>query len=190
LLPIQGFYLRDGLNLVVDSETAGKTSTFLCRPDGSVKRLWTGPYDSPLDIKQAPDGTLWTISETSWVTTQRRGKATYLRKALKVLAMTTPGESFEVKVEKAVTASGVYGDISVLRSEGNYLWVNLGDKYLAKVSVSEPRDFKLWPMPRSLRFPAEIRPNPAITASPGGVFIIALKGIYFMDWEGKTRKIG
>ncbi|OGR52395.1 MAG: hypothetical protein A2049_00525 [Elusimicrobia bacterium GWA2_62_23] len=181
---VPGVRLTDGLNFLVPVRVKDDYSTYLCRPNGKSEMIWPSYFRVTQNLTITPDGTVWGVERRPLPPAGRSPNADI---ATALFYLLTP----DGKAMSAVNTDGIlrkagitYGDIWPLRAQNGYLWFNAGNKFLVKAEAANPENAKFWKLPKVVR-----ERHKTVSPSTDGVFIAGADGIYFMDWEGGSRKI-
>lgn len=184
-LPVTGVALADGLNFLVPAKTKDGYATYICRPSGKAEPIWPDYFRTPINVSVTPDGSVWGVTLTT-VPAAGDPEKTAVRAKFGLLmadGSVHPSISTDRILERTGLA-GSYGEITPLRAQAGHVWFNAGDRYLVRAAVGAPADLKAWRFPKVVNNRAGL-----VSASYEGVFIAAADGVYFMDWDGKTKKI-
>ncbi|MFA6318879.1 MAG: hypothetical protein WC943_15830, partial [Elusimicrobiota bacterium] len=140
-----------------------------------VQQVWRSPESVHYSLEMAADGTWW-----GW-----RDKFTLhlLTREGKFL----PPVSVEPAIRSLKSGQGeLKGMPRVLRMEEGKLWLLAEDgRYLAVVDVGTGRLVESWAMPKGC---GDFITLPHATSD--GFFLDGRKGLYFVGWDGKARKLG
>lgn len=182
--PIPGVQLAGGLHFLAPVRAKDDYSTYLCRPDGKSEMVWPSYFRVTQNLTLTPDGTVWGV-ERRPLAPAGRHPDTGIATALFYL-LTPDGKSMSaVNTDGLLRKAGItYGDIWPLRARDGYLWFNAGNKFLVKAEAGNLDNASFWELPKVVR-----ERHKTVSPSADGVFIAGADGIYFMDWEGKKRKI-
>lgn len=188
-LPEPGIELADGMNFFIPTETKNDRATWLCRPNGKVELIWPEYFRPTMNLKVAPDGTVWGKTETKKISKFRSALGGYslMKQPAPVFyILTADGRALSgIKTDQVVEKAGVaYGKIDLAHSAGDNLWFVSGSKYLVRTSLKDARDVKVWKLPAVIREWLD-----QVSPSADGVFITAADGVYFMDWNGNSKKL-
>jgi len=187
--PLAGLKLDDGLNFIVPA----RSSTYLCRPDGRTETLWPEYFRLGQNFYLTPDGTAWgtTLSHSRITEFSLLGRSLYDFDEPVFYILTREGKALSgLQIHSALKKAGEKnGRAGLLKAEGDTLWFNVGDKYLVRVSAADTDDFKSWKLPASVWEGNHSLSPSNVSASRRGIFIAAEDGVYFMDWEGKLKKL-
>ena len=188
-LPEPGVDLADGMNFLVPVKTKDGYATWLCRPGGKAEMIWPEYFRLMQNLTVAPDGTVWGKKETRRVSKFKIALGGYSKLAQEAplfYVLTSDGRALSgIKADQVVEKAGVDGgDIELAHSAGDNLWFVSGSKYLVRTDLAGAGEVKVWELPAVIRNRIK-----QVQASADGVFTAAADGVYFTDWEGKTRKI-
>jgi hypothetical protein len=190
--PVPGFYLKDGINFLVVAGEKAESTTYLCRPDGTVRPLWSRFFAFPFNVTVAPDGTVWNKLDNPGRITRSGFITKTLLNSPSFYIQHREGKSFERRFDGILLKTGVKdGNIRLAHSDGDALWLIVGNKYLAKTGIHDPNRIALWRLPETPQFSYRLFSHsfPMVHPAPEGIFVMAFKGVYFMDWEGRIKKI-
>jgi hypothetical protein len=198
---VPGFYLKDGIGFIVEYRKDGRKYSVLCRPDGKTTSLplQFDYFNHPYGPQMAPDGTFWNRklerAQLTWAAENKLrtegGDARFAGATFDIL--TSEGRALRVKLDGVLRATRVNnGNIRLVHAKGDHLWFSVGNKFMAKTSAQDTENFRLWRLPQ-----APLQPRmesygllwDTISPATDGIFITGTKGVYFMDWEGRIRKL-
>lgn len=188
-LPEPGVELADGMNFLVPLKTKDGYATWLCRPNGKAEMIWPEYFRLMQNLKAAPDGTVWGKKETRMLSKFKIALGGYSRLAQEAplfYILTSDSKPLSgVKADQVVEKAGVDGgEIDLVHSAGDNLWFVSGSRYLVRTDQKGAGEVKVWKLPSVIRNRIK-----QVQASADGVFTAAADGVYFTDWEGKTRQI-
>lgn len=186
--PVRGIELADGLNFIVPTETKDSEATYLCRPGGKTELIWPEYFRLTLNLSPTPDGALWGLGRKSL---QSSGSPMVNLIAPELYILTADGEALSaLSTFRVLERTGVTnGQIRLLKAGGGYLWYNADNRFLVRAGIKNGEDLKIWKLPKVPRKRGYYAKEGAVSPSPEGIFIAATDGVYFMDWEGKSKKI-
>ncbi len=187
--PEPGVELADGMNFLVPVKTKDGYATWLCRPNGKAEMVWPKYFRLMANLTVAPDGTVWGRMETRKISRFKAALGGYSevsQEAPLFYVLTSDGRALSgIKADKVVEKAGVDGrDIELVHSAGDNLWFVSGSRYLVRTNLAGAGDVKVWELPSVISNRIK-----QVSASADGVFITAADGVYFTDWDGKTRKL-
>ncbi len=188
-IPVPGIELADGMNFIVPAEINKKAVTYLCRPNGKAEPIWPEYFRLTQNLSLTPDGAVWGIGIKSL--------RSYGSPAVKMISpefyiLTAEGTPLSaVNTRGIMERTGVTnGEIRLLKAGGGYLWFNADNRYLVRAGIKNMEELRIWRLPAVPRkrdyYYARVG---AVSPSPDGIFVAATDGVYFMDWEGKGKKI-
>ncbi len=189
--PFMGVERADGFNYIVPAREGKKEVTYICPPGGKARKLWNGYFRLGADLWQAPDGTLWGYNRKARITSTVTGITGTSRKEFDSPSfniLTRDGRSIESFQLDAVLRElpQAEGDIALVREEKGELWFTIGNDYLVKTPPGGQTPYSVWKLPVSVR---EKFWRSALQPTRDGMIISAMDGVYFMDWEGRARKL-
>ncbi len=188
-IPVQGIELADGLNFIVPAEINKKAVTYLCRPNGKAEPIWPEYFRLTQNLSLTPDGAVWGVGIKSL---QSYGSPAVKMISPEFYILTAEGTPLSaVNTRGIMERTGITnGEIRLLKAGGGYLWFNADNRYLVRAGIKNMEDLKIWRLPAVPRnsgyYYARVG---AVSPSPDGIFVAATDGVYFMDWEGKGKKI-
>lgn len=187
-LPVPGIELPDGLNFIVAAETKEGESTYLCRPGGKAEVIWPEYFRLALNLSVTPDGAVWGVGRKTAVSA---GSQMVYLISPELYILTADGEALSAwSTFRVLERTGVTnGELRLLKAGGGYLWFNADNRYLVRAGIKNSEDLKIWRLPEVPRRRGHFAREGSVSPSPEGVFITAADGVYFMDWEGKSKKI-
>jgi len=197
--PFPAFQLNGKASFFVPAEGKHGLFTYYCRSGAAAQAVWPGYARQPLSyyhlrttIWPTPGGAAWWRAEDRTTGFHREPVFLIVNEEGKALPpVRFPG----AMIKEAGTDQ--LSDAILLRASGDDLWFNLAGKYLARLSAGKPDQYKLWKFP-------ELTPvlqhhgcclssydNYALSVKPvgGGAMLAALDGVYFMDWNGNSKKL-
>jgi hypothetical protein len=179
---IPGIELADGLNFVVLAKTPDGYVSHLCRPNGKTEII------QPDSCWHTPDGTVWGIKRIKAASINPSKTASF-RTAFYILR--GDGSVFStIRTDRISEKTGITDlAITPLRARNGYFWFNAGDKYLVKCGTKDSVDLTIWRLPKIPVKSGWLARESSVSATPDGIFIAAVNGVYFMDWDGKKKKI-
>jgi hypothetical protein len=190
--PLIGVKLADGMNYIVPAgEGKGAQAAYLCPPGKAARRLWPDYFRVGMNLRTAPDGTLWGYNRVSRVEPARTGRGAVPEEALnspRFHILTHEGRSIESFTLDAILRDlhALEGDIALAREEKGSLWFTIGNAYLVKTGTNPHGPYSAWKLPDSVR---EKYWRSTLLATRNGIMIAAMDGVYFMDWEGRQKKL-
>lgn len=187
-LPLPGIELADGLNFLAAAEKHGKSATYLCRPNGKTELIWPEYFHLTQNLTVNPDGAVWGMSP-KWA--QSAGNSMVNLRSQLFYILTAEGTPLPaVSTFRILERTGVTnGEIRLLKAGGGYLWFNADNRYMVRAGAKDTDELKIWRLPKVPRVRGYFAREGSVSPSPEGVFITAADGVYFMDWEGKAKKI-
>jgi hypothetical protein len=182
--PIPGVQLAGGTHFLVPIRIKDDYSTYLCRPDGKPEMIWPSYFRVTQNLTITPDGTVWGVERRPLPPAGRSPNADIATALFYIL--TPDGKAMSaLNTDGLLRKAGItYGDIWPLRAQNGYLWFNAGNKFLVKAEAANLEKAEFWKLPKVVR-----ERHKTVSPSTDGVFIAGADGIYFMDWEGGSRKI-
>ncbi|MDD5209296.1 MAG: hypothetical protein PHV36_07920 [Elusimicrobiales bacterium] len=188
-LPVPGIELADGMNFIVPAEINKKAVTYLCRPNGKAELIWPEYFRLTQNLSLTPDGAVWGVGIKSL--------QSYGSPAVKIInpefyILTAEGTPLSaVNTRGIMERTGVTnGEIRLLKAGGGYLWFNADNRYMVRAGIKNMEDLKIWRLPAVPRKRGYYYARAgAVSPSPDGIFVAATDGVYFMDWEGSSKKI-
>jgi hypothetical protein len=190
--PLIGVKLADGMNYIVPAgEGKDAQAAYLCPPGRAARRLWPDYFRVGMNLRTAPDGTLWGYNRVSRVGPARTGRGAVPEEALHsplFHILTREGRSIESFTLDAILRDlhSLEGDIALAREEKGSLWFTIGNAYLVKTGTNPHGPYSAWKLPDSVR---EKYWRSTLLATRNGIMIAAMDGVYFMDWEGRSKKL-
>lgn len=190
--PLIGARRADGINFIVPARQGGGQATYLCAPGKKARRLWPDYFRFGLNLSAAPDGTLWGYANRKSRVTLTVATASGVSKKefdsprFNILTRDDRSiESFSLdNILRDLPGDG--GDISLVREEKGELWFTIGNAYLVRTGAAPNGPYSSWKLPESVRHKYW---RSTVQATRNGVMVAAMDGVYFMDWEGRTKKL-
>jgi hypothetical protein len=180
--------LDSGEVYLVPAENGTGIFTYFCRSGAKAVIGWPGhiPYSGPPRAAlplSTPGGAVW------W-TDQESLAGHYRRIFLIANEEGRPLPPFRFSRQMIARTGTDEFRTTLLRAAGDDLWFNLHGKYMAKVKAGDPEQYQLWELPKLTIFSFS-NPDYALSAKAvtAGVILTALDGVYFMDWEGRKKKL-
>ncbi len=187
-IPLPGVELADGLNFIAAAEKHGRSATYLCRPSGKAELIWPDYFRLTQNLTVTPDGAVWGMSP-KWAGAAGNSMVNLRSPLFYILtAEGTPlpaVSTFSILERTGVTN----GEITLLKAGEGYLWFNADNQYLVRAGIKNSEDLKIWRLPEIPRRVGYFAREGSVSPSPEGVFVTAADGVYFMDWEGSSKKI-
>lgn len=190
--PLIGVKLGDGINYIVPArEGKDAQAAYLCPPGKAARRLWPDYFRVGMNLRTAPDGTLWGYNRVSMVELARAGAGAISKEALhspRFNILTREGRSIESFALDAILRDlhALKGDIALVREEKGSLWFTIGNSHLVKIGTNPQGPYSAWKLPDSVR---EKYWRSTLLATSNGIIIAAMDGVHFMDWEGRSKKL-
>lgn len=189
--PLIGTRLGDGVNYIVPAREGKDYAAYLCPPGKAARKLWQGYFRLGDNLWSAPDGTLWGYDRKSRVTTTVKNiygasKKEFDSPRFKIL--TREGRPIEPFALDQILGElpATEGVIALVREAKGELWFTIGNAYLVKTGTNPHGPYSAWKLPESVR---EKYWRSTLLATRNGIMIAAIDGVYFMDWEGRPKKL-
>lgn len=182
-VPAVGVELADGMNFIVPGVKGDQYVSWLCSPDGKTRIIWRELFQTGRNLRVTPDGAVWGVKRD--ITAAPGGKnIKYMKQEFYVL--TPEGKAFSgIGPDGILPLVGYVDDaLTPLRARDGWLWFSAADKYMVKVEAENPSNSKAWRLPKGVKEKVNL-----VSPSKDGVFITGIDGVYFMDWDGVSRKI-
>lgn len=190
--PLIGAPRADGINFIVPAREGADHATYLCAPGKKARRLWSDYFRFGMNLSAAPDGTLWGYTNRKSHVTLTVATASGVSKK----EFDSPRFNILTRDDRSIESfsldnilrdlTEVEGDIALVREEEGELWFTIGNSFLVKTGASPNGPYSAWKLPDSVR---QKYWYSTVQATRNGVMVSALDGVYFMDWEGRTKKL-
>lgn len=184
--------LKDGKTAFIVNTGSHKPS-YICLPGAKPAEFAPMAATPGMNLYLNPDGSVWTseIKETRTTSAVSGERINYKSLGERFYVLTSDRKMLrEIKLDALLEKCGVpTSRPKVLHAEGGRVWFNLDDRYMALVDESGEAKAKLWKFPTRLDWGKDPFGWSSVTPSDKGLFVAGADGMFFMDWEGRVKRL-